>query len=67
MAITNFKLARFLLGESQLQVAARAGIHVSVLSQLENGWRNPTPDQIQKLERALPNLQEVSGLKVQNG
>ena len=62
MAATNIKIARALEGMTQLELAARAGIHVTVVSQIEHGWRVPTPDQLSKLKRALPRLKEVETL-----
>jgi transcriptional regulator with XRE-family HTH domain len=34
-------------------VAARAGIHVTAYSQIENGWRVPTAEQAKTLARIL--------------
>lgn len=62
MAINKIKLARVLEGLSQLELAARSGIHVTIVSQIEHGWRNPTPDQAEKLERALPALKRAEVL-----
>ena len=59
---SKFKIARVLLGKSQLQVAAESGIHTSIVSQLENGWRIPTPSQVERLRRVLPNLDQVEKL-----
>jgi transcriptional regulator with XRE-family HTH domain len=60
--VTKFYVARHLEKKSQLQVAAESGIHVSVVSQLENGWRIPTPDQLKKLKKALTRLEEAEVL-----
>ena len=58
--INKFKLARMQEGKKQMEVSIQTGIHYSVLSQLENGWRNPTPDQLRKLEKALPKLKNLA-------
>lgn len=58
----KFKAARVLLGKSQLQLAAETRMHVTLISQLENGWRNPTQDQIERLKKALPNLDQIERL-----
>ena len=53
------KAARNLEGMSLLEFGAKSGLHYSVLSQIEHGWRIPTPDQMKKIESALPNLKKV--------
>jgi len=44
---------RFLLGISQRELAERAGLHRTYVSDLERGARNPSIDSIEKLARAL--------------
>ena len=58
MAVTRLKVLRVLEGISQLELAAKTGIDVSVISQLENGWRIPKPDQLKKLAEVLPELNQ---------
>ena len=41
------------LGMSQAELAARAGLHRTYVSDLERGARNPTVGSIQKIARAL--------------
>lgn len=38
------KLARVAVGKSQWQVAAKVGIHPSILNLIENGRRTPNPE-----------------------
>ena len=57
--VNRFKMARLEEGKKQIEVAMRAGIPVSTLSQFENGWRIPTPRQLKKLKKILPRLQEL--------
>ena len=49
----ELKMARMSKGISQLQLSELTGINNSKLSMLENGWRQPTPFEIQKIERVL--------------
>lgn len=60
--VNRFKLARMQEGKLQIEIAKKARIPVATLSQLENGWRNPTPRQLKKLKRVLPRLEEAEGL-----
>lgn len=55
----GYKLARMYEGMLQIELAKKAGIHVSILSGFENGWRIPTPRQLKKLKRVLPRLEEL--------
>jgi hypothetical protein len=43
----------------QIEVSKQTRINVSLLSQMENGWRIPTPNQLKRLMKALPKLKEV--------
>ena len=55
--MTNeFRLARIFSGKKQIEVSRETGIPVSILSQLEMGWRNPTPGQLEKLRTVFPQL-----------
>jgi transcriptional regulator with XRE-family HTH domain len=47
------KRQRASLGISQEELAHRAGLHRTYLSDLERGARNPSIDSIEKLARAL--------------
>jgi ribosome-binding protein aMBF1 (putative translation factor) len=46
-------------GISQLNLSHRAGINQTVLSLLENDWRQPTKEQKRKLSRLLEVNPEV--------
>ena len=59
MAVNKFKVARVLEGRKQIEVAREAGMSLTVLSMIENGWLNPKPEQEKKLRRALPRLEEA--------
>lgn len=52
----EFKLARILSGKKQLEICKETGISVTVLSLLENGWKDPTPGQLEKLRTVFPQL-----------
>lgn len=47
------KTQRSLLGISQEELAHRAGLHRTYVSDLERGARNPSLDSIEKLAQAL--------------
>ncbi len=47
------KTQRTSLGISQEELAHRAGLHRTYISDLERGARNPSIDSIEKLARAL--------------
>ena len=55
----RFRLARMREGKKQCEIAKRARINVAIISQIECGWRIPTPRQLKKLVKALPELKEV--------
>jgi len=57
-----FKMARILDGKSQTEIAAQVQIPVSVLSQFENNWRILRPEQLSRLEKALPSLGKIKAL-----
>lgn len=57
--LTVFKLARIESNLKALEVARKSGLNPSRLSLIENGWVAPTPAEIQKLRKAIPNLGEV--------
>lgn len=57
-----FRVARVLSGRKQIEVAREAKIPISVLSMIENGWMNPKPEQLKRLRRALPRLEEAKTL-----
>jgi DNA-binding XRE family transcriptional regulator len=57
--VNKFRLARMQEGKKQIEVATESGVPVSVLSLIENGWRFPTPSQVEKLEKTLPKLKEL--------
>jgi transcriptional regulator with XRE-family HTH domain len=50
---TAIKTQRAWLGISQEELAHRAGLHRTYVSDLERGARNPSIDSIEKLARAL--------------
>jgi len=50
---TVLKKRRHDLGLSQEQLAGRAGLHRTYITDLERGSRNPSLDTMQKLARAL--------------
>lgn len=62
MRITKYKIARLAENKKQMELALEAGIPTSVLSQIENGWLNPNPHQVEKLERVLPKLRMAETL-----
>ena len=47
------RAARVLRGETQREVAARAEISPSRLSEIETGWRRPRPEELARLVTAL--------------
>jgi transcriptional regulator with XRE-family HTH domain len=59
--INVFKLARLEKGITQLQLAKETGIYHSRLSEIECGWRIARPDELTRLEKALPKLKELMG------
>ncbi len=54
--VTIFKLARVQSNLKALEVARKSGLAPSRLSLIENGWVDPTPREIAKLRKAIPNL-----------
>lgn len=60
------KSTRFALGISQEELAARAGLHRTYVSDVERGARNPSLESVEKLASALqlslPMLFETAGL-----
>ena len=58
--VNKFKLARIEEGKKQIELSVQTGIPIATLSQLENGWRNPTPEQLRKLMGALPKLRDLA-------
>lgn len=48
---TCYKLARMVSGKSQLDVSISTGMHQSIISQIENGRRNPTKSEIDALAK----------------
>jgi transcriptional regulator with XRE-family HTH domain len=61
--INIFKLARLERGITQRWLSRETGIYHSRLSEIENGWRNVRPDELAKLENALPKLKELMAQK----
>jgi transcriptional regulator with XRE-family HTH domain len=53
MQTTQLKLARVARGVLQVDIARRARIDRSRLSQLENGWLEPRDEELQRLAVAL--------------
>jgi len=51
--LTSLKKHRLMRGISQLNLSHRAGINQTVLSLLENDWRQPTKEQKKKLSQLL--------------
>ena len=62
MTLTKFKMARLEAGKKQIELSIETKIPVSTLSQIECGWRNPNPVQLEKLRKALPHLKD-GGMK----
>lgn len=60
--VNRFRLARMREGKKQIELAKQIRIHYSILSQIECGWRIPTPRQLKKLMKALPELKEAEAL-----
>lgn len=58
--MNRFRLARMRQGKKQIELAKQIGIHPTIISQFECGWKIPTPRQLKKLEKALPELKEIS-------
>lgn len=48
---TCYKLARMISGKNQFQVSAATGMHQSVISQIENGYRKPKPHELDALAK----------------
>jgi transcriptional regulator with XRE-family HTH domain len=59
MKITIFRFARLLTGSSQKQIAKKARLGGSTLSQIENGWLIPKPHQLKRLKRVLPQIERI--------
>ncbi|MDP2971704.1 MAG: helix-turn-helix domain-containing protein [Deltaproteobacteria bacterium] len=57
--VNRFRLARMQEGKLQIEIEKQTGINHCILSQMENGWRIPTPNQLKRLMKALPKLKEV--------
>ena len=51
--MTPLKLARIKQNRLQVAVAATAGIDVTRLNRIENGWVAPKPDEIERIAAAL--------------
>ncbi len=56
---TRFKIARILAGKKQIEISQKTKIPVSTLSQIECGWRKPTPQQLAKIKKALPSYDKA--------
>ncbi len=59
---TPLKVARFLAGITQKEFAKETGISTSVISEIENGWRIPKPQELKKIRRVLPQFDESAGV-----
>jgi transcriptional regulator with XRE-family HTH domain len=53
MQLTRYKLRRLESGTLQVVLAQKVGIDRSRLSGIENGYVTPTPDEVQRIARAL--------------
>ncbi len=53
MRLTNYKLRRLERNTLQVVLAQATGIDRSRLSQIENGYVEPTADEVRRLARAL--------------
>jgi predicted transcriptional regulator len=51
--VTNLKLQRIRAGLKQLDVFKMTGIDRSRLSLIENGWIDPKPEELRKINRVL--------------
>ena len=49
----ELKLTRLRAGLNQNEVAIRLGIHPGRLSEMECGWRRPSPELLQRLRQLL--------------
>lgn len=49
----NLKLARIRRGIKQREIALRADLSPSALSDFENGWRTPTSEQLMRICAAI--------------
>ncbi len=48
------KLARILDGMKAVDVARRTKIDRTIISLFENGWREPTAEQLERIRKVLP-------------
>lgn len=55
--VTIFKQARVRAGKKQLELERETGIDRCRLSMIENGWREPKPEELEKLKRVLPGIE----------
>ena len=55
-------MARFLIGLSQKEFAKEVGISTSVISEIENGWRIPKPQELKKIQKVLPEFNGNTGV-----
>jgi len=53
MAKNRMREARFFVGKPQAQLWAETRIHYSTICRIERGYQKPSPEQKQKLARAL--------------
>lgn len=58
----RLKTERMRLRKSQSEIARLTGMHVTTISQIENGHLNPYPGQVTKLVAALEWAQDPKGL-----
>jgi transcriptional regulator with XRE-family HTH domain len=51
--VTELKLRRMKAGLKQLQIFKETGIDRSRLSLIENGWIDPKPDELKKIQAVI--------------
>ena len=64
------KLARVLDNLKAIKVSKQAGMDKATWSLIENGWRKPTAEELNKIRRVLPSYNravEILGVKQANG
>lgn len=59
----NLKVLRLRAGLSQYEVAARLGIHPGRLSEIECGWRRPSPELLERLLELVQGDSDVNRSK----
>jgi len=60
--VTVHKIAREIMGKLQKDFAIEVKVPLCDLNEFENGKRILNPDQLERIEKALPRLKEVEAL-----